>query len=78
MAQLKNWIQRLGAQLLWKQKNSNVTMPIVHTSGAAKATVYVNSSMRARASGASRITYKGSPAFKIKNISGAATIEPHE
>jgi phage shock protein PspC (stress-responsive transcriptional regulator) len=51
---------------------------IVHTSGAAKATVYVNSSMRARASGASRINYKGSPAFKIKNISGAATIEPHE
>ncbi len=47
---------------------------IVHASGASNANVTVSQLLKAEASGASNINYKGDPSVRESNSSGASNI----
>jgi hypothetical protein len=57
-----------------KLYNLNVKGAIVHASGASNANVTVSQLLKAEASGASNINYKGDPNVRENNSSGASNI----
>jgi hypothetical protein len=54
--------------------NLNVKGAIVHVSGASSANVNVSQLLKAEASGASNINYKGDPSLRENSSSGASSI----